>query len=68
MKHLRTALVLSLAVLGSACRAGAPTEAPSTPASRPAASTDSIAVTGGSGTGDAAPTGSKGTNTFGSGN
>lgn len=68
MKHLRTALVLSLAVLGSACRESAPTEAPSGPALRPAASADSIAVTGGSGTGDASPTGSRGTNTFGSGN
>ncbi len=68
MKYLRTALVLALTVLGSACRESVPTAVPSTPASRPAASTDSIAVTGGSGSGDAAPTGSRGTNTFGSGN
>jgi hypothetical protein len=68
MKHIRTVLVLALGVLGAACRNGAPTEAPVAPGSRPAASTDTVCVNGSPGTDDAGTAGSRGTNTFGSGN
>ncbi len=68
MKHIQTVLVLALGVLGAACRDSAPTEAPVGPGSRPAASTDSISANGSPGSGDAGTAGSRGTNTFGSGN